>query len=91
MTKQTKEQRLKEYKAGDVVESGGRRYVCVQGARVSGTDRRIKLTPKDLAWIQRQRKAGKTLTWACAVVGVDMSTVTRRLAKQRQALPEVSK
>jgi len=56
-----------------------------------GSDRRIKLTPKDLAWIQRQRKAGKTLTWACAVVGVDMSTVTRRLAKQRRDLPEVSK
>jgi len=56
-----------------------------------GYDRRIKLTPKDLAWIQRQRKQGKTLTWACAVVGVSVSTVTRRLAKQRQGLAEVAK
>jgi len=56
-----------------------------------GYDRRIKLTPKDLAWIQRRRKQGKTLTWACAVVGVSVSTVTRRLAKQRQGFPEVAK
>ena len=46
-----------------------------------GVDPRIKLTDADLAWIQDQRAKGKMLKWAAAVVGVAVSTVTRRLAK----------